>query len=164
MHGPLLRSSLVLPAVALAAVVVTSAFAAATLSPSGYRAQANAICARYDRAGAPKVVSGGVTRTLLVALMTSALERLRTKASAVARLHPPASLAAGHRRVVGAIDKEVAFDVQLLAEVEHAANPQAPLLAALKPGLELFGAESRAWAAVGAKGCATARASASFGF
>lgn len=149
-----MRATLLTMLVALVALVSAVA-ATSALSPTTYRAQANAICARFHRL---EHAQDGQTSTLPLRkfyeqILGRAIALNQQRYAAVDTLDPPASLAAAHSRVLVAIARETALFQEVLARVRTAADPNRVMSASLRPELTLVAQEVRVWVAIGAKTC-----------
>ena len=152
-----------LTALFAAAALAPAAAAVGALSPSAYRAQANAACAKANKqrkalgqletASSPEIVKW-VAAGLVISRQTYATLRA---------LRPPASLAAAHRRALGLEAQEIAIVAGELKQMQAGADPDKVMAKSGLTALRLYGREVSAWAAAGVAVCASGGISVSTG-
>lgn len=138
----------------LCCALVAAGTAAAALSPSQYRKQANAICLdmhqKLNRLAAPKTTKAKDVVPYFehgFAITGAAIQKVR-------RLSPPASLAAGHKKVVSLILQQDTLLHRLLAQIKGGADVQKALGAADATLTKLSNSETATWRKLGAAECA----------
>jgi len=137
------------------AALVLSADASAALTPSQYRARANAICATLNAEiqalGQPKSeTSAGVADW-----MSTGVGYGRQAYAALWALHPPASLVAPHRRALWALWRILALDDEAAKQMRAGADPSKTVMGIGSKDDALFNSETAAWRAAGVTVCAT---------
>lgn len=135
----------------LAAVLVLTATAAASTSPSAYRAQVDAMCtkgvAKIDAIPKPTTIAG------LLPYFQKAVRASDHLLAQITAVTPPASL---KKAVANALEIQGSFEAglhDLIAKLKTSKNPKQTVLAA-EPKLDSLNARAnRAWRAAGLVKC-----------
>ena len=135
----------------LAAVLVLTATAAASTSPSAYRAQVDAMCtkgvAKIDAIPKPTTIAG------LLPYFQKAVRASDHLLAQITAVTPPASL---KKAVANALEIQGSFEARLhdlIAKLKTSKNPKQTVLAA-EPKLDSLNARAnRAWRAAGLVKC-----------
>ena len=120
---PLIRLTALLGVSAL----VLAAAAPGALTPSGYRAQAQGICAK-TKAQITALGNGKpMSRAQTVQFLSAWLAVTKGEYQAVRSLLPPATLAAAHRSVLWAMWNVLILDTKAVGQMQRGGDPTATL-------------------------------------
>jgi hypothetical protein len=154
-----------LVAVCAAAALVSAAAASAALSPSAYRAQANAVCAKTKaQQNALGQLQGNPPTSDAVKYVATSLQYTQQEYTALYALQPPSSLVAAHRTALWDLWKLNAFTSDALKQMQSGTDWQTALDAHGATKLQLLGDLYKAWAAAGLTVCGSGSISISVHF
>jgi hypothetical protein len=145
-----------LTALFAAAALALAAAALGALSPSDYRAQASAACAKANKQGKalgldqPKTSAAEVEKSVAAALAIN-----RQRYATLRALQPPASLAAAHRRALGIVAQEISLVAGEVKQMQAGTAPFTVLAKSGATGLRLLIREASAWGAAGVAVCSS---------
>jgi len=138
---------------AVALALAATAFGA--LTPSAYRAQANAACANANKQRKALGNLENASNPAIVKWVAAGLVISRREHATLQALQPPASLAAAHRRALGFQAQELAIVEGELKQMHAGADPVKVMGKNTLAGLRLYGHELSAWAAAGLHVCSS---------
>ena len=151
------RAGIVAPIVAVA--LVAAAGAQAALTPSQYRAQTTAICARTKTrvAALEPTPTISVTRAQGATILAERLVVTRNEYMAFRALKPPASLATMHSKILWDLWKTYNADAKLVQQMRGSAgDPYTLASSELKSTSSYWFDLADQWDALGNKNCADA--------
>ena len=146
---------MVLTALVAAAALALAAAAFGALTPSAYRAQANAACAKAGKQRKALGQLENATNPEIVKWVAAGLVISRQQYATLHALQPPASLAAAHQRALGFEAQELAIVEGELKQMNAGADPVKVMNKVGFTGLRLYGRELSAWAAAGVRVCSS---------
>ena len=151
-------------AVCAAAALVSAAAASAALSPSAYRAQANAICAKTKaQQNALGQLKGNPPTADVVKWVAAGLEYTQQEYVALYALQPPSSLVAAHRTALWDMWKLNAFTAEALKQIQSGTNWATALDAHGATKLQLLMGWYKAWGSAAVTVCGSGSISAHWG-
>jgi hypothetical protein len=146
-----------------AAALMLAGAAFSTLTPSAYRAQANAACAKAKAQASALGTQENPSAAEFEKYSAASLVIGQRKYVALRALQPPASLLAAHDRALWFLWKELAIDVKRIEQLQAGMN-LTKVLKEPSNGFELVLDESKAWGAAGVQVCGSGKISAHFKF
>lgn len=145
-----------LTALVAATALALAAAAFGALSPSAYRAQANAACAKAKKQTKALGQLENPSAAAIEKQIAAALAISRQEYATLRALQPPASLAAAHRRALGLHAQGLAIVEGELKQMQAGADPIKVIDKSGPTSLRLLGRELSAWAAAGVTVCSNA--------
>ena len=137
-------------ALLVAASLAIAAAASGALTPSAYRAQANAICQKALDDDATLARAGTHTAAQQATYLTGLVRVFNAEYTALSALQPPASLVAAHRKALWA---DWYWLRSLAAVAKVPGTMYTPGNPAWTTYYKLYAKKSKAWAATGATAC-----------
>jgi len=142
----------------LTALLAVSALALAAaapgaLTPSGYRAQANVICAKTK--AQTRALGNGqpMSRSQIVQFLAARLGVMRQEYLSLRALQPPATLAVAHRRVLWNVWDVLTLDTKAVEQMQRGGDPNTILANEWGSSAYMSTDTAVAWAKVGVPGC-----------